>query len=84
MSERKRAEEALRENAALFSSLIAQAPMGTYVVDAQFRMRQVNAEAMPTFASVRPLIGRDFQEAIEILWGPDVGGQMRTSPHAWR
>ncbi|MFM9915067.1 MAG: PAS domain S-box protein, partial [Rhizobacter sp.] len=76
VSERKRAENAVRENAALFSSLIAQAPMGTYVVDAQFRMRQVNAEAMPTFASAQPLIGRDFQEVMEILWGPEVGGQI--------
>ncbi len=76
ITERLRTEEALRENAALFSSLIAQAPMGTYVVDEQFRMRQVNAEAMPVFASVQPLIGRDFQEAVEILWGPDVGGQI--------
>ena len=73
---RKRAEETLRQNAALFSSLIAQAPMGTYVVDAEFRMRQVNAEAMPTFMSVQPVIGRGFQEVIEILWGPEVGGQI--------
>ncbi len=74
VTERKRAEEVLRENAAVFSTLIAQAPMGTYVVDAQFRMRQINAEAMPAFGSVHPLIGRDFQEVVEILWGPEVGG----------
>ncbi|WP_394793067.1 PAS domain S-box protein [Armatimonas sp.] len=71
---RKRAEEALRENAAVFSTLIAQAPMGTYVLDAQLRMRQINAHAMPAFATVHPLIGRDFQEVVEILWGPEVGG----------
>ena len=71
---RKQAEEALRENAAVFSTLIAQAPMGTYVIDEQFRMRQINAHAMPAFGSVHPLIGRDFQEVVEILWGPEVGG----------
>ncbi len=70
----KQAEEALRENAAVFSTLIAQAPMGTYVLDAQLRMRQINAHAMPAFATVHPLIGRDFQEVVEILWGPEVGG----------
>ena len=75
ITERKAAEEALRQNAALFSTLIAQAPMGTYVVDAQFRMQQVNAGAMPAFVSVRPLIGRDFREVMEILWGPEVGGR---------
>jgi len=76
ITEHKRGEEALRQNAALFSSLIAQAPMGTYVVDAEFRMRQVNAEAMPAFMSVQPVIGRGFQEVVEILWGPEVGGQI--------
>ncbi len=73
---RKRAEEVLRENAAVFSTLIAQAPMGTYVIDEQFRMRQINAEAMPAFGTVQPLIGRDFQEIVGILWGPEVGGQI--------
>lgn len=72
----RRVEKSLRQNAALFSSLIAQAPMGTYVVDAEFRVRQVNDQAMPVFASVPPpLIGRDFQDVMERLWGPDVGGQ---------
>lgn len=76
ITERRRVEEALRENAELFSTLIAQAPMGTYVVDAQFRVRQINAEAMPAFGSVHPIIGRDFQEVVEVIWGPDVGGQI--------
>ncbi len=76
ITERMRVEETVRENASLFSTLIAQAPMGTYVVDAQFRMRQINAEAMPAFGTVHPLIGRDFQEVVEILWGPEVGGQI--------
>ena len=75
ITERKKAEERLRQNAVLFSTLIAQAPMGTYVVDAQMRVQQVNAEAMPIFASVQPLIGRDLNEVMEILWGPEVGRQ---------
>lgn len=76
VSERQRVEQVMRQNAELFASLIAQAPMGTYVVDAQFRMRQTNAEAMPVFASVQPLEGRDFGEVLDILWGPDVGGRI--------
>jgi PAS domain S-box-containing protein len=72
ITERTQAEEARRENAELFSSLIAQAPMGTFVVDAQFRIRQVNAEALPAFGSLHPLIGRSYQEVVEILWGPEV------------
>ena len=50
ITERTRVEEALRENAVLFSTLIAQAPMGTYVVDDQFRMRQINAEAISSLS----------------------------------
>ncbi len=76
ITDRKWAEEGLRQNAALFSTLIEQAPMGTYVIDSGFRLQQVNAVAMPVFQSVRPLIGRDFKEVIEIVWGPEVGGKV--------
>ncbi|MDB6174370.1 MAG: Chemotaxis protein methyltransferase CheR [Chthoniobacteraceae bacterium] len=75
ISSRKRAEAAARQNAVLFSTLIEQAPMGVYVVDAQFRLQQVNTEAMPTFANVDPLIGRDFNEVMQIIWGPEIGRQ---------
>ncbi|MEO7859976.1 MAG: PAS domain S-box protein [Nitrospirales bacterium] len=70
---RKQTEVALQQNAALFSTLIEQAPTGVYVVDAQFRLQQVNAEAMPFFEAVHPLIGRDFGEIMSILWGREVG-----------
>ena len=74
--ERKQAETALRQNEVLFSTLVDQAPNGMYVVDAQFRMQQVNSRALPVFAAVHPLIGRDFSEVIKILWGPEVGGDI--------
>ena len=76
ITDRKRVEEAERQNAALFSSLIEQAPMGVYVVDSQFRLHQVNTEAMPAFEKVQPLLGRDFNEVMEILWGPQLGPQL--------
>jgi PAS domain S-box-containing protein len=76
ITERKRAEESLRQNTELFSALIAQAPMGTFVTDGQLRMLQVNEEAMPAFASLQPVIGRDLPEMQEILWGPDLGRQL--------
>ena len=78
VTQRKRVEAALQQNAALFATLIEQAPMGVYVVDGQFRLQQVNTEAMPTFETVRPLIGRDFNEVMEILWGPELGRQCAT------
>jgi len=76
ITDRKQAEEALRQSAELFTRLVDQAPTGTYVVDAEFRMQQINALAAPVFGEVHPLIGRDFAEIIQILWGPEVGGQI--------
>jgi len=73
---RKQAEATLRQNEALFSTLIEQAPLGVYVVDAQFRMRQVNSLAEPAFGTIRPLIGRDFTEVLETQWGPKVGSEV--------
>jgi PAS domain S-box-containing protein len=76
ISERKRSEEILRQNEALFSSLVNLAPTGVYVVDAQFRLQQINARALPAFEKVQPAIGRDFAEVMRILWGPEVGGDI--------
>jgi PAS domain S-box-containing protein len=73
---RKRAEATLRQNEGLFSTLIEQSPNGMYVVDAHFRMRQVNSRALPVFGAIHPLIGRDFSEVIQVLWGPEVGGRV--------
>ena len=72
------AEAALGRNLELFSAIVDQAPGGVYVVDAQFRVVQMNAESRPFFASVQPLIGRDFDDALEIVWGPEVGPQIAT------
>jgi PAS domain S-box-containing protein len=76
ITERKKSEILSRQNAALFTTLIEQAPTGVYVIDSQFRMQQVNALALPVFNAVRPLIGRDFSEVLQIIWGPDLGDQI--------
>ncbi len=76
ITERKQAETVLRQNEALFSTLIEQAPLGVYVVDAQFRLQQVNSIALPAFEKVQPLIGRDFSEIMDILWGAEIGGEL--------
>ena len=76
ITERKQAEMLLRQNEALFSALVNQAPTGLYVVDAQFRLQHLTALAMPAFEKVHPRIGRDFSEVMHILWGPEVGGEI--------
>ena len=74
--ERLRVEESARENAALFSTLIEQAPGGVYVIDHAFRVKEVNAQGRPVFAHAEPVIGRDLSEVMEILWGAEVGGEI--------
>ncbi len=73
---RKRAEESLRRNEALFTALIDQAPIGVYVVDARFCMQQVNPTALHVFEKVVPLIGRDFTEVIRTIWPRHVAGEI--------
>ncbi len=77
----KAADAALRENAQLFATIIKQAPGGVYVVDAQFRMQSLNSEALTVFAPVHPLIGRDFREVLEILWGEKTGSEVASIFH---
>ncbi len=55
----------------MFSGLVENAPFGIYVVDSEFRISNMNKESQTgAFRNVRPLIGRDFCEAMHILW-PD-------------
>ena len=68
ITDRKRAEEQLRRSHDTFFTLIENAPFGVYVVDADFRLRQVSAGAQAVFANVRPLLGRDFAEVIHAIW----------------
>jgi PAS domain S-box-containing protein len=76
ITERMQSSQILRQNAELFVRLVDQAPTGMYVVDADFRVQQVNALAAPVFANVDPLIGRDFAEAMEVLWGREVATEV--------
>ena len=65
---RKQAETILLRSKTLFTSLINQAPVGVYVVDSQFRLQQINPMAVPNFAGIKPLIGRDFAEIVHLIW----------------
>lgn len=76
ITQRKLTEAAALQNSRLFASLIERAPNGVYVIDAAFRVLQVNGPAKPAFASVSPLIGRDFAEVLGIVWGPLVGREI--------
>lgn len=73
ITERKRAEKALLDAKGYAESIISGSPFGLYVVDADFRIAQVNTDALNgAFINVRPVIGRSFDEAVRILWPQDV------------
>ncbi len=77
ITERKRAEEALRQSQRTFAESIERAPFGIYVVDARFRIAHMNASSQEgAFRNVRPVIGRDFTEAMRILWPEEVAREI--------
>jgi PAS domain S-box-containing protein len=69
ITDRKRAEEGIKRRSAQYQTLLNQAPLGVYLVDAEFRIRDVNPTAARVFGEVPKLIGRDFKEVIHLLWG---------------
>ncbi len=69
VTEYKRAQEAVRQRTAQFETLLNQAPLGVYLVDADFRIREMNPIALSVFGDIPGgVAGRDFDEIIHILW----------------
>ncbi len=68
--ERDRITQAVRQRTNQFITLLNEAPLGVYLVDADFLIREVNPTALAVFGDIPDLIGRDFNEVIRILW-PD-------------
>jgi PAS domain S-box-containing protein len=59
----------LQYRKAQFETLFYQAPLGIYLVDSDFCIREINPMALPVFGDVPGgVIGRDFGEIIHILW----------------
>ena len=70
LTERQQAAEALRLRTAQFETLVNEAPLGIYLVDAQLRIRQVNPLALPEFGNIQGLIGSNLAAVMQTLWGP--------------
>jgi PAS domain S-box-containing protein len=75
VTEKKRAAEALRaaeeqlhRSHDTFYHLIQNNPFGIYIVDADFRLRQVSLGAQRVFNHVKPLLQRDFAEVLRAIW----------------
>ena len=74
---RKRAGEQAGRSSHTFSELVERAPFGIYLVDARFRIAHMNSASQAgAFRNVRPLIGREFSEAMRILWPEAVAAEI--------
>ena len=65
---RREARTQLERSMIQFETLLNQAPIGVYLVDADLRIRQVNPTARKFFGEETDPIGRDFPEAIHAVW----------------
>jgi PAS domain S-box-containing protein len=71
VTERKRVQEAVHRRTAQFETLLSKAPIGVYLVDAHFKIRDVNPTALAEFGGIPHVIGRDFGELMRLLWPSD-------------
>jgi PAS domain S-box-containing protein len=61
--------DALRHRTTQFETLLNQAPLGVYLVDADFRIREANPTALSVFGEIPGgVIGCDFDKIIHLLW----------------
>ncbi|HKY72793.1 MAG TPA: response regulator [Nitrospira sp.] len=67
-TESARKREARQRQSEQFEILLNQAPLGVYLVDADFHVVHVNPVASLVFGDIPNLIGRDFGEVVDLLW----------------
>ena len=65
---RREAEAAIRANESQLHALFEEAPIGLYVVDSDFRIKQVNPSARRAFDDNREIVGSDFREVMHAQW----------------
>ena len=74
---RTQTEQALRYRSEEHQTLIHEAPIGVYLVDADFKIREVNPVAVPVFGDIPGgVIGRDFDEVMHILWAKEYADEI--------
>lgn len=66
--QRKQVDEALQTARAQLQAIFDNTPLGVYLVDGDFRIRNVNPTARQTFGDDPNLIGQDFCEFIHQQW----------------
>ena len=72
---------AAHRRTAQFETLLNKAPLGIYLVDADFKIRDINPTALSAFGDLAGVIGRDFDEVMRLLCPADcaeyIGRQFR-------
>jgi PAS domain S-box-containing protein len=68
---RAAAQEASRLRTAQYETLLNEAPIGVYLIDSEFCVREVNPTAREVFSGYPNLIGADFSDVIHTLWPGD-------------
>lgn len=75
ITERKQVEEALRQRTLQNETLINEAPIGMMLIDADFRIRQINPVAVPVFAGIPNVLGMDLKDMMHHMWPPEFAEQ---------
>ncbi|MEP6886265.1 MAG: ATP-binding protein [Gammaproteobacteria bacterium] len=73
---RRDTERALRLRSAQFQTLLNEAPLGLYLIDADFRLKEINPTAQSAFGNIPALIGRDLDDVMHILWHKDYADEL--------
>jgi PAS domain S-box-containing protein len=73
---RRTGEQAFRRRSAQYETLFNEAPLGVYLVDADFKIREANPTAVAAFGNIPDLIGRDFGDVIPALSPQPTGAEI--------
>jgi PAS domain S-box-containing protein len=74
---RQESERILRYQRDQHQTLLNQAPLGVYLVDADFRIIEANPVALPVFAEIPGgFVGQDFDEVTHRLWPKELADEM--------
>jgi PAS domain S-box-containing protein len=71
----ERSSDDLSRRTAQYETLLSRAPLGVYVVDADFKIVEVNPTAMPVFGD-KAVIGSDFGNTMRTLWLEDYASEL--------
>ncbi|WP_309625084.1 PAS domain-containing protein, partial [Methylibium sp.] len=76
ITERVQGEQSLRQRTAHFEALLNDAPLGAFLIDADFCVRAVNPIARQGFGDLPGLIGQHFAQAVPVEWPVELAEEL--------